>query len=510
MTCLKCHRNDIINLKNHILIDENMAIEDYTVEYKYGGVRPKCVCGNEVKFIKNLMRFRTACCNAHINLGKHLSEEHKNKLGKSISDTLLKPEHRQRNSNNLKKRWESGEIDKLLDIDRSKLLEEEKSKNQICLICNKRFKKLPTHTRMIHNISYADYLIKHKYNGMHPKCICGKETNYRPQRMDFATCCKGHSFLGKKHSNEIKELIHRSYVDTVREKYGVDNLFQLPETRAKARKTSVEKYGCEFHQQNENQKLKIAHPITKEIRDKARKTSMEKYGSEYYSCTENGKQHIKNTTIEHYGVDNPMKNKELVNKEEQTKLRKYGYTTEFGDPNFRRKYNCGQPSGPQMELCHKLGAISEFILENKEFDMLLGDTLIEVDNPFHHPSSIENLTISQINTLINDKSKLEIATRNSYKLVRIRSNKTKYVDNINSVLSESYIPNYVIGNNVIMDAGYLKSRRINNKLCKDVKIIKKFVKEFLEINISDKLLLDFLSSDNDFTKANLQIFIECV
>ena len=59
----------------------------------------------------------------------------------------------------------------------------------------------------------------------------------------------------------------------IKEKYGVENVFQLSEVKEKIKKTNLEKYGCENPLQNDS------------IKEKVKQTCLEKYGVNNFSKT---------------------------------------------------------------------------------------------------------------------------------------------------------------------------------------------------------------------------------
>ncbi len=448
-TCLKCGKTDIKNIRQHILVEENMSIEEYVIQFVHGGVKPKCICGKELEFVSNKFRFKIACCNAHVNIGRKHTDEYKTKMKEKVKEIMGRPEHRQRSSENLKKRWENGEIDKLFNIDREKIKQKERmreeSATERCEECGKLFELISQHIRFcsVHPMSYPEYLVKHKYGGIHPKCICGKETNYRSAIRDFASCCDGHQFLGRFHSDGSKQQIYKSYSGTMQGKYGVTNGFQLPGIQQKSRETSLQKYGFEYHQQNEQQKLKIP-------------------------------------TL---GV--------------------------FATNEYRSLHDCGQPSKIETAICEKLGAIGGFVVSGKEYDMIINDILIEVDNKFYHPPKIENLTMIQLNDIVNDKQKLEIAKNHGYKLCRIYTDNIPNEITVDTICANAYVPDYNFENNtIIMSRKYLESRLAEDKTYNDTKIILKFIKLFRSnMNVTFGVLYDFLISGCSFTIDNLAFFI---
>ena len=94
--------------------------------------------------------------------------------------------------------------------------------------------------------------------------------------------------------------------DTVKEKYGVENVFNLSssrehlkeslkseKTKNKRKQTCLEKYGTEFQ------------ISSKETREKIKLSCLEKYGTECSFQAKSVIEKIKNTKIERYGEENP-------------------------------------------------------------------------------------------------------------------------------------------------------------------------------------------------------------
>ncbi len=158
---------------------------------------------------------------------------------------------------------------------------------KLCNICGNSFStKTGWFTRHLfddHDIELKDYVIQYEL-GKIPKCKCGCDNEPDFYRGKFKSYCKGH----KKHEwkknrhiedngipickicgNEIKRWNrgkHRVYCSTdcshkdknnfnqhkinqtVNDKYGVNNVFQLDSCKDKIKKTCLVKYGNEYHQ----------------------------------------------------------------------------------------------------------------------------------------------------------------------------------------------------------------------------------------------------------------------
>ena len=84
--------------------------------------------------------------------------------------------------------------------------------------------------------------------------------------------------------------------ETVKEKYGVDNVFQLEEIKVKSKTNNLEKYGVEYAS------------CSDEVRNKVKNTNLERYGSVSHFINKNIKEKIKETMLERYGYKKPWTN----------------------------------------------------------------------------------------------------------------------------------------------------------------------------------------------------------
>lgn len=142
-----------------------------------------------------------------------------------------------------------------------------------------------------HDITLEDYIILTEYNNIPPKCECGL-CDDKPQfhRGKFRTHASGHrkfDFKKKMYLEKYGEpkcptcdehitkwyrgeprkycnikcqpsMWNQDQVDeTVRERYNVDNVFQLESVKEKSKETNLERYGVEFVSQSDEIKNKI-------------------------------------------------------------------------------------------------------------------------------------------------------------------------------------------------------------------------------------------------------------
>ena len=129
------------------------------------------------------------------------------------------------------------------------------------------------------------------YNNINeqPKCeLCGKPTKFQSTGYGYARFC------GTKCSRNS---------ETSQERY---------------KQTNIERYG-------EDYKTKMY--------EKSVLTKIERYGSLNYNNLEKRKQ----TCLEKFGVDNPMKSKDVREKAKNTMLDRYGYECNFLDPDLRKR-----------------------------------------------------------------------------------------------------------------------------------------------------------------------------
>lgn len=172
-------------------------------------------------------------------------------------------------------------------------------------------------------------------NGIELKktCTCGKNTKFLSYYRGYRRFC------GYKCSANDSELINKKvkkYKNTLLEKYGVDNIWNIKEFREareefnkkfdykpiveKMKKTIFEKYGVDNIS-------KLDFIKQKKIDVYFKKTG---YNNPYSNPEVKNK--IKNTLLENYGVDTPLKNKDLLNKLTKTVQEKYGVDNVMQSP----------------------------------------------------------------------------------------------------------------------------------------------------------------------------------
>lgn len=275
----------------------------------------------------------------------------------------------------------------------------EKDITKICAICNHTFKyaERKRHLLKEHGLTFEEYVLQISFNNTRPKCKCGcgKDTKFNGciEKGLFFTYLKGHS-PNPPMSDESKRKMVESYKKTVREKYGVDNMFQLESIKQKCKETSLKNYGVDHPMKNKDvvknvistninkygtaspfqntlikekinathlKKYGVKHPMqskevrkkviatnlekygceyglqNKDVQEKSKKTNLERYGVENVFSLDYIKDSIKITNQERYGVDYPTQSKEIFDKIKKSNREKYGSDYFMGTQEFKDK-----------------------------------------------------------------------------------------------------------------------------------------------------------------------------
>lgn len=305
--------------------------------------------------------------------------------------------------------------------------------NLTCKICNQIFNRqnqLSIHIIKQHQYAtYENYIVDYFYNGCKPtcKCGCGTELNFMTHKnpIFYAEYTKNH-WPHKKHTDETKHRMKNSIKQTFIDKYGVDNPMKIEQFRDNIRKTKLEKYGNGAYNnmdQVKRTKLTKYGDPTFSNPSKARKTNQERYGANSYPASEEGKSQIRKTKLEKYG-NATYNNMEKV---EQTKMDKYGYRSEFLDRDFRKKYNTNE-TGIHTTIKNLLNS-EQCVINGYEFDILFHNFIIEIDGDIFHPKSMQNMSIIQLASCINDFRKTKIINDTTYQFLRISVNRINKIKN---------------------------------------------------------------------------------
>jgi hypothetical protein len=205
------------------------------------------------------------------------------------------------------------------------------SYNKKCLICNEEYNfntgYFTIHLVKIHNLSLEDYIIKYDLNGIAPICECGfcqeRPLFYRGKFFKYHKSHNTYEYLQKqwllkygepkcptcgniitkwnrgkpnvycKISCQPSQWNQEKVKNTVKQKYQVDNVFQLKEIKEKSKASFYKNHNVK---PDDTEKLKL---IKQDINNKKKITKKEKYGNENYVNLEK----IKKTITEKYGFE---------------------------------------------------------------------------------------------------------------------------------------------------------------------------------------------------------------
>lgn len=154
--------------------------------------------------------------------------------------------------------------------------------------------------------------------------------------------------------------------NAIKEKFGVDNVFQLDNIKEKSKKKKIEKYGDENYNNGkkavetkrelygedyytnmlEAQKVQtfikkygVDHPLKlDEFKNKQKATVQEKYGVDNVSQNEDVKSKRTDTIQERYGVDNASQSEEIKQKKKDTSMKNFGVDHHLKDYNLLQKH----------------------------------------------------------------------------------------------------------------------------------------------------------------------------
>lgn len=237
--------------------------------------------------------------------------------------------------------------------------------------------------------------------------------------------------------------------ETVKEKYGVDNLFQSEEIKKRSKDTCLKKYGTEYACQSEEVKDKIKKTniekygysvslLNPEIKQKAINTCLECYGVENVFASEVIQEKIKKTHEERYGEGNIAHTPEISNKIMETNIKKYGVPFSTQAPEVIKKmreslYKNGNVPSSKAEqaMCKELVELygEDNCFPGYNIDLINLDCLLVIDNVkidieyvgwYWHKDRQEK-----------DKRRNYFLIRNGYKVIRfIAENKVPSKDDL--------------------------------------------------------------------------------
>jgi hypothetical protein len=174
------------------------------------------------------------------------------------------------------------------------------------------------------------------------KCITENCTNFFNKK--FHILYKTRLFTCKKCTWVNANKKHKAILFN---KYGTENMWEVPEIKEKKIATCLKKYGVKNVAQNKEVITKLkntqnANYIKKHNKlppsliDK-KQVFLEKYGKKDHRSSDYMKNKIKQTVLERYGVDHISKSKEIQEVKRQNSMNKYGVEFPIQHPEFSEK-----------------------------------------------------------------------------------------------------------------------------------------------------------------------------
>lgn len=192
------------------------------------------------------------------------------------------------------------------------------------------------------------------------------------------------------------------------EKYGVENIMQLEESKNKLKQTMIEHYGVDNPQKSE-----VLH-------EKQQKTMLKKYGHKCPLNNEKVREKAIKTFNTKYGVDYPFQNPEIRNKAIKTNIERYE-GIEFHNNNKFSLFNLKFiGSKNQNHIAELLNAKSNVPLFGYIADIVLDDVIIEYDGS-GHKLCVDFGELSETEFIKKNKQRDKVFLSNGYKILRIIS-----------------------------------------------------------------------------------------
>lgn len=272
--------SDIINYTN---LNIKFKEKFYLYENSLSNI-PKCVCGNDLKFIDMVNGYREFCCRECMY-----------------------------NSDEVKKRKIITNMERYGVDNPSKL---EIIKDKVKKTNNGKF-GVDYPLQSIDIINKSKGIFASKYGVDNPSKI--KEIRHKAENTMLMKYGVRHAMQSESIKNNLKLFFI--------EKYGVDNPSKINGIREKAEDTMMEKYGVRHALQNAD------------ILNKMKNTNIDRYGVEYTFQSKEISDNIKNILLNKYGVEFISQNKDIKNKIFKTNIERYGVYNFSCSDNFKQIMN---------------------------------------------------------------------------------------------------------------------------------------------------------------------------
>jgi len=137
---------------------------------------------------------------------------------------------------------------------------------------------------------------------------CKECVNKNTKEKIKKTCLERYGVESHNQSQEVKENKKLSNLKN----YGVEYVSQLQEIKDKVKETNLKRFGVEYPLQS------------KEVREKSKQTCLDKFGVEYSLQAEEVKEKSKQTCLERYGVESHNQSQEVKENKKLSNLKNYG------------------------------------------------------------------------------------------------------------------------------------------------------------------------------------------
>lgn len=252
-------------------------------------------------------------------------------------------------------------------------------------------------------------------------------------------------------------------------KYGVDNIFQVPEIRKRIIETNMDKYGVPYPvemrdfqdkaKQTWIEKYGVDHPLKSDlIQKKIQATCLDKYGVESYLSSDEKQIKSKKTCQQKYGVDNPMQSDLIQKKVQETCLERYGDINIWKSLYFKEKTKQSLLNKYGVEHNSQISGHTHgykwytYILPSGKEVKIQGYEGLFLDEYFFNGGTEENIIIENINIekevgkiwyIFNNKRHRyfpDFYLINEHKIIEIKSDWTMHKnEDINELKRQSCI-----------------------------------------------------------------------
>lgn len=212
--------------------------------------------------------------------------------------------------------------------------------------------------------------------------------------------------------NKDRDTIQKQRESSLKDKYGVENVYQLDKSKEKSKETKLNRYGSETYNNSKQQKQTMIDKYgvscgyrLPEVQEKI----VEKYGGIGYG-SKIIQDKIKNTNQERYGVSYPTQNKIIKGKATTSMLntfkRRYGVSSNFKIPAVREQIKnttqerYGVPYFCMREECYSKNGFTNSKI-NQNFANLLRKSNINYETEFHISTKSYDFKVNNILIEIN-------------------------------------------------------------------------------------------------------------